>query len=90
MAALQTVSGGADELYQGMIGQLGTQASNAKTASTTATSLATATANNISQTSSVNMNTEELQVLAAQNAFSALGHVIDAINTSFQSLIQAV
>lgn len=90
MAALQVASGGPNELYQTMIGQLGTQASSAKMASATADSLATAAANNISQTSSVNMNTEELQVLAAQNAFSALGHVIDAINTSFQSLIQAV
>lgn len=90
MAALQSATGGPNQLYQAMIGQLGTQASNAKTAGALATSLATATANNISQTSSVNMNTEELQVLAAQNAFSALGHVIDAINTSFQSLIQAV
>jgi flagellar hook-associated protein 1 FlgK len=90
MAALQTVAGGPNDLYQQMIGQLGTEALNATNNLATANNAAQSIKNNISSVSGVNMNSEELKVLAAQNAYSAIGHVIDAINLSFQSLIQAV
>ncbi len=90
MAAVASSPAGPEFLYQTMIGALGTQASNAQTASTTATSLATTASNNVSSISGVNENAEEVDVLAAQNAFQAGSQVINAMNESFQSLLQAV
>jgi flagellar hook-associated protein 1 len=90
MASIATSSSGPEVLYQTMIGALGTQASSASTASTTASSLATTAANNLSSISGVNENDEEVAILAAQNAFQASSQVINAMNESFQSLLQAV
>ena len=40
--------------------------------------------------SGVNQNQQEVDILSAQNAFQAASQAIDAINQSFQSLLQAV
>ncbi len=89
MAALASSTTGPDVLYQTMIGALGTQASNASTVATAASSLATAASNNVSTVSGVNMNNEELSILAAQNAFQAVSKVVNVITTNLQSLMQA-
>jgi flagellar hook-associated protein 1 FlgK len=90
MAALASSAGGPDVLYQSMIGGLGTQAADAAAASTTASSLATTASNNLSSISGVNENNEEVDVLAAQNAFQASSQVVSAITSCFQSLLEAV
>ncbi len=90
MAALATSASGPDVLYRTMIGALGTQSANASTVATTASNLATTASNNISAVSGVNMNNEELKVLAAQNDFQAISKVVNAITTSLQALMQAV
>jgi flagellar hook-associated protein 1 FlgK len=90
MAALASSATGPDTLYQTMIGALGTQTANATTASTTATNLATTASNNLSSISGVNENNEEVDVLAAQNAFQASSKVVSTITSCFQSLLQAV
>jgi flagellar hook-associated protein 1 FlgK len=90
MAALTSVPGGTDVLYQSMIGALGTQASEAASASTTASNLATNASNLLSSISGVDENTEEVDILAAQNAFQASSQVVSAITSCFSSLLQAV
>jgi flagellar hook-associated protein 1 len=90
MAAVASSATGPEARYQTMIGAVGTQAANASTASTTANALATTAANNLSSISGVNENNEEVDILAAQNAFQASSQVINAMNESFQSLLEAV
>jgi flagellar hook-associated protein 1 FlgK len=90
MAALASSTNGPDAIYQSMIGSLGTESANAINASTSASSLATTAASNLSSISGVNENNEEVDILAAQNAFQASSQVVNAITACFASLIQAV
>jgi flagellar hook-associated protein 1 FlgK len=90
MAALASSATGADALYQGLIGALGTEAANASNTATTATNMATTAANNLASVSGVNENEEEIDVMTAQNAFQAASQAVNAIVQSFQSLLQAV
>ena len=90
MAALATVSGGPNQLYQTLVGALGTQAANAASTSSAATNLATTAQNNLSSITGVNQNAQEINLMNAQNAFQASAKVISAINTTFQSLLAAV
>jgi len=90
MAALATSTTGPDAAYQTMIGALGTQAANALTTSNTAQSLFTTASNNLSTITGVDQNTQEVNIMAAQNAFQANSKVIGAINSCFQSLIASV
>jgi len=90
MAALAGATTGPDTLYQSLIGTLGTQASDASGTSTAATNLATTAAGNLASISGVNQNQQEVDILSAQNAFQAASQAINAINQSFQSLLQAV
>lgn len=90
MAALGSSPTGPDALYQSMIGALGTQASNASIVAGVASNQATVASNNLSSVSGVDVNNEELKIVAAQNAFQAVTRVVSALNTSFQSLLQAV
>ena len=76
--------------YQSLIGTLGTEASNAAGTATAASNLATTAAGNLASISGVNQNQEEVDILSAQNAFQAASQAINAINQSFQSLLQAV
>ena len=90
MAALAGSASGPDTLYQSLIGSLGTEASNATGTSTAASNLATTAASNLASISGVNQNQQEVDILTAQNAFQAASQAINAINQSFQSLLQAV
>ncbi len=90
MAALAGSTAGPDSLYQSLIGTLGTEASNATGTSTAASNLATTAASNLASISGVNQNQQEVDILSAQNAFQAASQAINAINQSFQSLLQAV
>ena len=90
MAALASSPGGTDTLYQSMIGALGTQASDAASASSTASNLATNASNLLSSISGVDENNEEVDILAAQNAFQASSQVVSAITSCFDALLQAV
>lgn len=90
MAALASSTTGPDSLYSTMIGALGTQASGATLSATMASAQATTASNNLSAISGVNQNTQEMNIMSAQQAFQASSQVINAINQSFQSLLQAV
>jgi flagellar hook-associated protein 1 len=90
MAALAGSSTGPDASYQSLIGTLGTEAANAAGTSTAASNLATTAAGNLASISGVNQNQQEVDILSAQNAFQAASQAINAINQSFQSLLQAV
>jgi len=90
MAALASLTTGPDATYQTLIGALGNQASSASAFSTIASAQAQTAANNLSSISGVNENNEEVALMAAQNAFQATSQVVNAISTSFQSLLSAV
>jgi flagellar hook-associated protein 1 FlgK len=90
MAALAGSGTGPDATYESLIGSLGTEAANASATSTSASNLATTAANNVASISGVNQNEEEVDILNAQNAFQAASQAINAINQSFQALLQAV
>jgi len=90
MAALASSATGADVKYREMIGALGTEASNAAATSSAATHMATTASNNLSSISGVDQNRQEIDILAAQNAFQAMSKVVSAITTSFQALMAAV
>jgi flagellar hook-associated protein 1 FlgK len=90
MAALASSTTGADSLYSTLIGGLGTQASGATAGATMASAQATTASNNLSAVSGVNQNTQEMDIMSAQQAFQASAQVINAINQSFQSLLQVV
>jgi flagellar hook-associated protein 1 FlgK len=90
MAAVAGSATGPNALYQSLIGTLGTEASNAAGTSTAATNLATTASSNLASISGVNQNQQEVDILSAQNAFQAASQAINAINQSFQSLLQAV
>jgi flagellar hook-associated protein 1 FlgK len=90
MAALAGSATGPDTNYQSLIGTLGTAAANAQGTATAASNLATTAAANLASISGVNQNQEEVDILSAQNAFQAASQAINAINQSFQSLLQAV
>ncbi len=90
MAALASSTTGPDTTYQSMIGALGTQAASALTTSNSAQGLLTTASNNLSTITGVDQNTQEVNILAAQNAFEANSKVMNAINSCFQALIAAV
>ena len=90
MAALASSATGPDANYRLMIGSLGTEAANASATSSAASHMATTAANNLSSISGVDQNTQEVHILAAQNAFQAMSKVVSAITVSFQSLLAAV
>ncbi len=90
MAALAGSATGPDALYRSLIGTLGTDASNALGTATAASNLATTASSNLASISGVNQNQQEVDILSAQNAFQAASQAINAINQSFQSLLQAV
>jgi len=90
MAALAGSITGPDATYQALIGTLGTEASSASSTATSASNLATTASNNLASVSGVNENEEEVDILTAQNAFQAASQAINAMNQSFQSLLQAV
>jgi len=90
MAAVASSGTGPDALYQSLIGTLGTEASNASGTATAASNLATTASSNLASISGVNQNQQEVDILSAQNAFQAASQAINAINQSFQSLLQAV
>ena len=90
MAAVASSPTGPSASYESLIGTLGTEASNAAGTATAASNLATTAAGNLASISGVNQNQEEVDILSAQNAFQAASQAINAINESFQSLLQAV
>lgn len=90
MAALASSLSGPDATYRTLIGALGSESANATANASAASNMATTAANNLSSISGVNQNAQEVDVLAAQNAFQATAKVVSAITTSFQSLLAAI
>lgn len=90
MATLASSATGADVSYRMMIGALGTESANATATSSAADHMATTASNNLSSISGVDQNRQEIDILAAQNAFQATSKVISAITTSFQALMAAI
>ena len=93
MAALAGSTTGPDTFYQSLMSTLGTETSNASGTSTAASNLATTASSNLASISGVNQNQQEVDILGAPRdapAFQAASQAINAINQSFQSLLQAV
>lgn len=90
MAALASSATSADANFRTLIGVLGTETSNAKGTSVSASNMATSAANNLSSISGVDQNAQEIDILSAQNAFQGMSKVVSAITTTFQSLLAAI
>jgi len=90
MAALGSQTGGPDDLYQQLVGVVGSQAQTAQNAATNAQALSSSTTASLSSVEGVDTNEETVNMLSAQRAFQATAQVINSMNTSFQALLQAV
>ena len=90
MAAMAQMSGGPDDIYQNLVGTVGTQTEAAQTDQTNAQNLATSTASDLSNVEGVNTDQETIDMLTAQRDYQAMAQVINAMNTSLQSLLADV
>jgi flagellar hook-associated protein 1 FlgK len=90
MAAIAQQANGPLQIYQGLVGLVGSQTAQAKSFQTTAQSLSDAATSQLSSVEGVDSNEETVNVLAAQQAYQSTASLINSINQSFQSLLQAV
>ncbi len=90
MAAVGAQANGPDNVYQQLVASVGNDGASANAAQATAQQLSNATTAELSSVEGVNTNEETVHVLQAQQNFQASAQVINAINASFQSLLQAV
>jgi flagellar hook-associated protein 1 FlgK len=90
MAALGQQAGGPNDLYQSLIGTVGTKAQAAQSDQTNAKSVASSTAADLANAEGVNSDQETINMLSAQRDYQAMAQVINAMNQSLQALLQAV
>ncbi|MCU1492022.1 MAG: flagellar hook-associated protein FlgK [Acidimicrobiaceae bacterium] len=90
MAAVGQKSGGPDDLYAQLIGTIGSQGAAATADQGSAQALSNSTTAELASVEGVNTDEETVNMLSAQRAYQASAQIINAINTSFQSLLQAV
>ncbi len=90
MAAVGSQAGGPDDIYQKLVGVVGSDAQSAQSAATNAQSLSDSTTASLSSVEGVDTNEETVNMLSAQRAFQATAQLINTMNTSFQSLLAAV
>ncbi len=90
MAELGSASGGADAIYRGFVGQVGTDVS-AATTHATATATIQAQANSQQQSSEgVNLDEELASMTQFQVAYSASGKYLAAVDQTIQTLLSMV
>lgn len=90
MAAIGSQPGGPNALYGELVATVGDQGSAANSAQTNAQDLANSASSELASVEGVNTNEETVNLLQAQQAFQATAAVVNSINTSFTSLLQAV
>jgi flagellar hook-associated protein 1 FlgK len=90
MAAVAQQAGGPTTLYQSLVGLVGSQTQQANNVQASAQALSDNATANLSSVEGVDSNTQTVNVLSAQDAYQATAQVISSINSTLQSLLQAV
>jgi flagellar hook-associated protein FlgK len=90
MASVGQASGGPDDLYQSLVGLVGSQTSAANNDQSSAQALADSTTAQLSSVEGVDTNQETVDMLSAQQAYQAIAAVINSTSTALESLLQAV
>jgi flagellar hook-associated protein 1 FlgK len=90
MAAVANAPGGPDQLYQALVGDVGTLAQAASGQATTATTIETQAKSAVENVSGVSTNNEALVAMQAEKAFEAASKVAGTIAQALDSLLAAV
>ncbi len=90
MAAVAQQANGPLQIYQSLVGLVGSQTQQANNDQTSAQALSASATSQLSGVEGVDSNEETIDVLGAQNAYQATASVVNSINQSFQSLLLAV
>jgi flagellar hook-associated protein 1 FlgK len=90
MAAVGQASGGPDDLYQTLIGLVGSQTAAANNNQTSAQALSDSTTAQLSSVEGVDTNQETVNMLSAQQAYQATAAVINSTTTALEALLAAV
>jgi flagellar hook-associated protein 1 FlgK len=90
MASVGQASGGPDDLYQSLVGLVGSQTSAANNDQSSAQALSDSTTAQLSSVEGVDTNQETVDMLSAQQAYQAIAAVINSTSTALESLLQAV
>ncbi|MGA2528119.1 MAG: flagellar hook-associated protein FlgK [Acidimicrobiales bacterium] len=90
MAAVGQASGGPDDLYESLVGLVGSQTSAANNDQSSAQALSDSTTAQLSGVEGVDVNEETVGMLTAQQAYQAVAAVINSTTTALQALLQAV
>jgi flagellar hook-associated protein 1 FlgK len=90
MAAVGQASGGPDDLYQSLIGLVGSQTAAANNNQTSAQALSDSTTAQLSSVEGVDTNQETVNMLSAQQAYQATAAVINSTTTALEALLAAV
>lgn len=90
MAAVGQASGGPDDLYQALVGLVGSQTSEANNNQTSAQALSDSTTAQLSSVEGVDTNQETVSMLSAQQAYQATAAVINSATTALEALLAAV
>jgi flagellar hook-associated protein 1 FlgK len=90
MAAVGQAFGGPDDLYQALVGLVGSQTSEANNNQTSAQALSDSTAAQLSSVDGVDTNQETVNMLSAQQAYQATAAVINSTTTALEALLAAV
>jgi flagellar hook-associated protein 1 FlgK len=90
MAALGQASGGPDDLYQSLVGLVGSQTQAASNEQISAQALTDSTSAELSSVEGVDTNQETVNMLSAQQAYQAVAAVVNSSTTALNALLQAV
>lgn len=90
MAALGQASGGPDDLYQSLVGLVGSQTQAANNEQSSAQALTDSTSSELSSVEGVDTNQETVNMLSAQQAYQAVAAVVNSSTTALNALLQAV
>jgi flagellar hook-associated protein 1 FlgK len=90
MAAVGQASGGPDDIYDSLVGLVGSQTSAANNDQSSAQALSDSTTAQLSSVEGVDTNQETVNMLSAQQAYQAVAAVINSATTALNALLQAV
>jgi flagellar hook-associated protein 1 FlgK len=90
MAAIGQASGGPDDLYQSLVGLVGSQTSQANNDQSSAQALSDSTTAQLSSVEGVDTNEETVNMLSVQQAYQAVAAVINSSTTALDALLEAI
>lgn len=90
MAAVGSASGGPDDLYESLVGLVGSQSAAANNDQSSAQAMADSSSAQLSSVEGVDTNEETVNMLSAQQAYQAIAAVINSATTALDALLAAV